>query len=563
MERRLAAILIADVYGYTRLMGEDEAGTLRRLTALREQVLQPLIAEHTGRIVKLMGDGLLVEFPSIVDAVGCAVAWQAVVVEHEKEQPEADRLIFRIGVNLGDVLVDGDDIYGDGVNIAARLESLAEPGGICLSGDAYRQVRGKVDVGFEDIGLKEVKNVAEPLRVFRVAIERPPSVAATKPQPLPDRPSIAVLPFDNMSQDPEQEYLADGISEDLITALSKVRWFFVIARNSTFTYKGQAVEVTQVAKELGVRYVIEGSVRKAGSRVRVTAQLIDATTGRHVWAERYDRDLADIFELQDEMTQTIVAAVEPELGAAECERAVHKPPESLDAWETYQRGLWHLFNASKDDSADLAKFLRSIDAAPAHLAGNSQGAFICLLLTVKYPELVRSLIIEEPPVLSLYVSTPPRISELVSLFVSHPRTAIGIVQFGAETVSGVVNASRNGNDEKAMRIFTKGVLCNQSFEDLSNARQSQIRENFKPLKEWFLSGEGFPAISKDDVQNLRVPVLLLAGENSPLFLRCLTDRLEELIPEAQRVDIGNASHLMHEDNPRATNEAMLKFMARH
>ncbi len=361
MERRLAAILAADVVGYTRLMRADEVGTLQRLTALREGVLEPLIAEHTGRVVKLMGDGLLVEFASLVDAVGCAVAWQTAVDEHEAERPEDNRFFFRIGINLGDVIVEGEDIHGDGVNIAARLEGLAEPGGICLSGDAYRQVRGKVEADFEDLGEREVKNLAEPLRVYRIAIKGPspaPTATVTRPLPLPDKPSIAVLPFTNMSGDPEQEYVADGITEDLITALSKVRWLFVIARNSTFTYKGQAVEVTQVARELGVRYVIEGSVRKAGNRVRISAQLIDATTGRHVWAERYDRDLADIFELQDEMTQTIVAAVEPELGAAERERALSKPPENLDAWETYQRGLWHLWNFTKDDNAKAPHLLR-------------------------------------------------------------------------------------------------------------------------------------------------------------------------------------------------------------
>ncbi|MEE8144101.1 MAG: adenylate/guanylate cyclase domain-containing protein, partial [Kiloniellales bacterium] len=358
MERRLAAILAADVVGYTRLMGADETGTLRRLSELRQQVLEPLIAEHHGRIVKLMGDGLLVEFASVVNALTCAVAWQNGVAQREAAADEDKRFKFRIGINLGDVIVEGDDIHGDGVNIAARLEGQAEPGGICLSGDAYRQAQGKVEIDFEDLGEHDLKNVAEPVRVYRIAGDGAEATPAKAPLALPDKPSIAVLPFDNMSGDPEQEYLADGISEDLITALSKIRWFFVIARSSTFTYKGQAVEVTQVARELGVRYVIEGSVRKAGNRVRITAQLIDATTGRHVWAERYDRDLADIFELQDEMTQTIVGAVEPELSAAERERAVRKPPESLDAWETYQRGLWHLWSFTKDDSAEAQRLLR-------------------------------------------------------------------------------------------------------------------------------------------------------------------------------------------------------------
>jgi adenylate cyclase len=325
LERRLAAILAADAVGYTSLMGADEAGTLRRFTELRQDVLEPLIAEHRGRVVKLMGDGFLVEFASVVDALTCALAWQAGVAGHQATAADDQRFDFRIGINLGDVIVDGDDIHGDGVNVASRLEGLAEPGGICLSDDAYRQVRGKAEAAFEDLGEQALKNVAEPVRVYRVktaahitAEARPAGDALA----LPDKPSIAVLPFDNMSGDDEQEYFADGITEDLITALSKIRWFFVIARNSTFTYKGQAVEVTQVARDLGVRYVIEGSVRKAGNRVRITAQLIDATTGRHVWAERYDRLIEDIFELQDEMTQTIVGAVEPELSAAERENAV-------------------------------------------------------------------------------------------------------------------------------------------------------------------------------------------------------------------------------------------------
>jgi adenylate cyclase len=279
VERRLAAILAADVVGYTALMGKDEAGTLRRLTDLRQQVLEPLIAEHHGRIVKLIGDGLLVEFASLIDAVSCSVAWQAAVEEHEAEQAEGCGLSFRIGVNLGDVIVEGGDIHGDGVNIAARLEALAEPGGICLSDDAYRQARGKTQANFEDLGEQSLKNVAETVRVYRVKTAASGTIAAKlagKPLPLPDKPSIAVLPFDNMSEEQGQEFFADGITEDLITALSKIRWFFVIARNSTFTYKGKAVEVTQVARELGVRYVIEGSVRKAGNRVRITAQL---TTG--------------------------------------------------------------------------------------------------------------------------------------------------------------------------------------------------------------------------------------------------------------------------------------------
>ena len=370
MERRLAAILVADVVGYTRLMGADEIGTLRRLTELRQQVLEPLIAEHRGRVVKLMGDGLLVEFASIVDAVTCAVVWQNTVTERESAVDEDKRLKFRIGINLGDVIVEDDDIHGDGVNIAARLEGLAEPGGICLSGDAYRQVRGKVEVDFADLGKIDLKNVAESVRVYHVSGNRTGSAATLlvgKPLPLPDNPSIAVLPFDNMSGDPEQEYFSDGITEDIITELSRLRWLFVISRNSSFTYRGKAVNVKRIARELGVRYVLEGSVRKAGNRIRITAQLIDAPADRHVWAQRYDRDLEDIFALQDEISSQIVSTVNVEIGGAEQERVSRRQPENLDAWELYQRGMWHLWRLGKEDREEARNFFgKAIDLAPLY-----------------------------------------------------------------------------------------------------------------------------------------------------------------------------------------------------
>ncbi len=375
MERRLAAILAADVVGYSRLMGEDETGTLERLKSLRKELVKPKITERKGRIVKLMGDGLLAEFPSVVEAVQCAVDIQQSMNEREADMPEERLIGLRIGVNLGDIIVEGSDIYGDGVNVAARLEGLAEPGGACISGKVYEEVKNKLSIAFEDLGEQKVKNIPEPVRVYRwtdaTAEPMPGTAGAEGALPLPDKPSIAVLPFDNMSGDPEQEYLADGISEDLITALSKIRWFFVIARNSTFTYKNRAVDVTRVAKDLGVRYVLEGSVRKGGNRVRITAQLIDATTGQHVWAERYDREFADIFALQDEMALTIVGAIEPELSAAERERAARKAPENLDAWETYQRGLWHLWTFLEEDNAEacgLFQRARELDRkfAPAY-----------------------------------------------------------------------------------------------------------------------------------------------------------------------------------------------------
>jgi adenylate cyclase len=330
--RRLAAILAADVVGYSRLMGADEEGTLERLKALRRELIDPKIAEHHGRIIKTTGDGLLVEFASVVDAVRCAVEVQQAIAERNTAVASDSRIELRIGINLGDVIVEGEDLYGDGVNIAARIEALADAGGVFVSSTVYDQMRDRLPFAFEDLGDQQVKNIARPLRVYRVrgtAAQSPVAPAL----PLPDKPSIAVLPFANMSGDPEQEYFVDGMVEEIITALSKVRWFFVIARNSSFTYKGRAVDVKQVGRELGVRYVLEGSVRKAGTRVRITAQLIEAASGNHLWAERYDREIIDIFAVQDDITERVVATLEPELYAAEYFRSQRKPPDSLDAWE--------------------------------------------------------------------------------------------------------------------------------------------------------------------------------------------------------------------------------------
>jgi TolB-like protein/class 3 adenylate cyclase len=304
--RRQAAILAADVAGYSRLMGEDEEGTLAALKAIRRELSDPKVKEHRGRIVETTGDGLLIEFASVVDAVRCAVEVQRAMAERNADVPPDRRIELRMGINLGDIIRDGRDIYGDGVNVAARLEALAEPGGICVSRVVRDQVRDKLDFSFEDMGERQVKNIARPVRVHRVVLgERPsfcepPMRKSTKPSlALPDKPSIAVLPFQNMSGDPEQEYFSDGMVEEIITALSHIRWLFVIARNSTFTYKGHAVDVKQIGRELGVRYVLEGSVRRGGNRVRITAQLIDAVTGAHLWADRFDGSLEDIFELQD------------------------------------------------------------------------------------------------------------------------------------------------------------------------------------------------------------------------------------------------------------------------
>ena len=374
VDRRLAAILAADVVGYSRLMGADEEGTLVALKAIRRELSDPKIAEHRGRIVKTTGDGLLVEFQSVVDATRCAVAWQMAMGKRNAAVPEGKRIEFRIGVNLGDIIIDQNDIFGDGVNVAARLEALADPGGICLGGSAHEQVRDKLDLAFEDMGERQVKNIARPVRVYRVriaAVDSIPKLEATLA--LPDKPSIAVLPFTNMSNDPEQEFFADGIAEDIITALSRYPSLFVIARNSCFSYKGQSPDVRQVGRELGVRYVLEGSLRKSGNRIRVTAQLIEAETGNNVWAERYDRDLADIFAVQDEISEAVTIAIAPAIADAEQQRAMRKPPGSLDAWTAYQRGLWHLGKATREHHALAEKFFQqAIDLDP-NFAGGYRG----------------------------------------------------------------------------------------------------------------------------------------------------------------------------------------------
>ena len=306
-KRRLAAILAADVVGYSRLMEHDEAGTLTALKARRREVLAPLVAQHHGRLVKVMGDGVLVEFASAVDAVECAVEVQKRFAETNRSLPEACRIVLRIGINLGDVIVEGSDLYGDGVNVAARLENLAEPGSICVSGSVYDQVKRKLASGFDDLGAQAIKNIAEPVHVYRVREER--DEPEQKPLPLPDRPSIAVLPFDNLSGQPEETYFSDGITEDIITGLARFRSLFVIARNSSFAFRGKPIDIAEIGRKLGVSYLLEGSVRRAGDRVRITAQLIEAATGAHLWAERYDRSLDDIFAVQDEVAQMIVAAL--------------------------------------------------------------------------------------------------------------------------------------------------------------------------------------------------------------------------------------------------------------
>ena len=360
MERRLAAILSADVVGYTRLMGVDEAGTLRRLTDLREKILEPLIAEHHGRVVKLMGDGLLVEFGSAVDSVACAIAWQDSVALHGANRDASTFLQFRIGINLGDIIVEGDDIHGDGVNIAARLEGLAEPGGICLSDDIYRHAKGKIETQFEDMGEQDLKNVADPIRVYSVAVEQSSAtapVSAIEPLPLPEKPSIAVLPFDNMSGDPEQEYFSDGITEDLITELSRFKELAVLSRNSSFFFKGKNEDLKEVGRKLNARYILEGSVRKAGKRVRVTAQLIDTAKDQHIWAERYDRGLEDIFEVQDDLVRHITSILVGRLEARRLTTVRQQSIDQLKAYDLFLRAREHFFGWSLENNNKARKYL--------------------------------------------------------------------------------------------------------------------------------------------------------------------------------------------------------------
>ncbi len=411
--RRLAAILAADMVGYSRLMEVDEAGTIARQKAYRAELIDPKIAEHHGRIVKTTGDGLLVEFASVVDAVACAVATQRALVEREADVPEERRIQYRIGVNLGDIVIDDDDILGDGVNIAARLEGLAEPGGICISGTTYDQLKRKVDVGYEFLGEQQVKNIAVPVPVYRVLLDPAeagkvivakrsaptwwrwaagsagvllvlvvaalvwwqPWVARVEPAavakmafPLPDKPSIAVLPFNNLSSDPEQDFLADGLTENIISALSKVPEMFVIARNSTFTYKGTAVKVQQVAEEMGVRYVLEGSMQRADDQIRVTAQLVDAIKGHHLWSERYDRKFSNLFAIQDDITLRIVSALQVNLTEGDYARLDYRPTNNLQAWGNLVKGITLLRRFTKADMAKARElFERAVELDPEYV----------------------------------------------------------------------------------------------------------------------------------------------------------------------------------------------------
>jgi adenylate cyclase len=364
-ERRLTTVLAADVVGYSRLMGEDESGTLATLRNRRKDVLEPLLTKYDGRLVKLTGDGVLAEFSSVVNAVQCAIEMQNGMEAHNAGLPETRKMRFRIGINLGDVIVEGDDLYGDGVNLAARLEGLAEPGGICISKTVYDHVRQKLPLTYQDLGEQRVKNFAHPVRVFRVPAASAARDASASHAATTDGPSLVVLPFANMSGEPDQEFFADGLTEDIITDLSRFRHLFIISRNSAFKYKGKAVDVRQVARELHVQYVVEGSVRKAGNRVRVNVQLIDGQSDHHIWAERYDRQLEDIFSIQDEVTMAIVAILPGRLEAAARERVSRKPTENMTAYECVLAGkVLHHRSTRTDNEAALNLLDRAIALDP-------------------------------------------------------------------------------------------------------------------------------------------------------------------------------------------------------
>jgi len=373
--RRLTAIFAADVAGYSRLTSVDEEGTHVRLKEHLQVLIGPKVAAHRGHIVKNTGDGLLAEFNSVVDAMRCAVDVQRGMAERNLDAPPNNRIEFRIGINIGDIIEDNGDIFGDGVNVAARLEAIAEPGGICVSDDAHRQLRNKLDIVFDDAGEQNLKNIGRPVRVFRVR-DRGAAASQRPTLALPDKPSIAVLPFINMSGDPEQDYFADGIVEDIITALSRFKALFVIARNSSFVYKGRAVDVKQIGRELGVRYVLEGSVRKAANRVRITGQLVDTATGAHLWADRFDGGLGDIFDLQDQVTESVVGAIAPAVEKAEIERAKRKPTDSLDTYAIYLRGLARFYQFASRQANDeaLRLFNSAIELDPEFASAYGRAA---------------------------------------------------------------------------------------------------------------------------------------------------------------------------------------------
>jgi TolB-like protein/class 3 adenylate cyclase len=545
-QRRLAAVLAADVAGYSRLMGDDEEGTLARLKAVRNALIDPAIASYRGRIVKTTGDGMLVEFASPVDATRCSVEVQGAIAAQNADVPQHVRIEFRIGIHVGDIMIDDNDIFGDGVNIAARLEGIAEPGGVCVSDDAYRQIRGKVQIVCDDLGLQTLKNIAEPMRAWRVRLDGQTAVkmqaGLSKQAPalaLPDKPSVAVLAFQNMSGDPEQEYFADGMVEDIITALSRFKSLFVIARNSSFTYKGRAVDIKQVGRELGVRYVLEGSVRKVGGLVRITAQLIEAATGTNLWADRIDGSLESVFELQDNVARSVVGAVVPHLISADVEQVTRKSPDSWDGYDHYLRGL--ALNARQTLEGNRqaqAEFEKAISLDPDLAMAHVRAAF-CVHnrfwgYLIPYTDKERTEMI--------------RLTELALQIAPNHDNVLGIAAYivgnvGREQERGLALADRSLdlNPNLAQAWSIKGYLSALAG-DLSNARYAldqSIRLNPLDLGSIIGALRGYLticfALGSDEVIWARKLIAISPTDVHALFCLCDVARRAGDNEEADRI----------------------------
>ena len=541
VERRLAAILAADVVGSCRLIGIDEVGTLAQLKALRMTLFDPKITEHRGRIVKNTGDGALVEFASVVDAVRCAVEIQRGVAERNADVPPDKRIDLRIGIHVGDIIIEADDIFGDGVNIAVRLEGIAEPGGVSISDDAHRQIRGKLDIAFEDTGSRSLKNIAEPMRVWRIPTDPaappvPNRLPADEADPLalPDKPSIAVLPFQNMSGDPEQDYFADGMVDEIITALSRFKSLFVIARNSSFTYKGRAVDIKQVGRELGVRYVLEGSVRKAAGKVRITGQLIDAMSGAHLWTDRFEGDLTDVFALQDEVAANVVSAIQPKLLQTEMALAARRP-NNFSAYDLCLRAQ-HLQSWTRDGSAESLRLAsRALEIDPrssfaATLAGE------CHLRNVRlgYAADPTSEIAEGLRLLRLALSIDGNATFALSVLGNATASFSDDYDTAREMVDRAVSLNPNSSRAWDQRGFAY-LMAGQPEEAIRSFERRIRLSPFDPLLFSTLGGMGVALIGLRRFDEA-VSTARKAARQNPLYpfaYRCLASALAHLGREAE------------------------------
>jgi TolB-like protein/class 3 adenylate cyclase len=493
--RRLAAIFAADVAGYSRLMGRDEQGTLARLKAHRTERLEPTLARHGGRLVKLTGDGALVEFPSAVDAVTAAIEFQQAVTEANRDQPEDKRIVFRIGLHLGDLIVDGDDLYGDGVNVAARLEAEAPPGGIVISGDVHNAVAGRLKAAFVALGELSLKNIERPVRAFRVQMDGNPATAAPPhatdvPLTLPSKPSIAVLPFQNMSGDPEQEYFVDGLVEEIITGLSRFKSLFVIARNSTFAYKGKSPDIRQVGRELGVRYVLEGSVRKAGNRIRITGQLIDAANATHLWANRFDGVLEDVFELQDRVTANVVGIIAPRVIQAETERARIKPAGNLEAYDLVLRGVALMRTLRRPEVEQALGLLRqAVQIDPNYARGMANLSLCCWIFIAQgFGHRDNPLVADIIELARTAVALDPADSEVLAIAAATFGVPGDDMETGLALVEKAIGLNRNNAD--AFRVCA--LLCAFRGEIERAVEHQQQAERLNPLDAGWTGTMAYP-----------------------------------------------------------------------